>query len=73
MSRNLTFVSFLCRSCLQVPSVVDGIIPVNSHGNVEVWDFNEALVPLGGRLVPHRAALRVAESLGLPAAPALVG
>ena len=27
----------------------NGIIPVNKHGNVEVWDYNEALVPGGAR------------------------
>jgi hypothetical protein len=29
--------------------VKNGIIPVNKHGNVEVWDYNEALVPGGAR------------------------
>ena len=29
----------------------NGIIPVNKHGNVEVWDFNESFVPKGARRV----------------------
>lgn len=33
----------------EVESVKNGIIPTNKHGNVEVWDFNENLVPKGAR------------------------
>ena len=34
---------------MQVESVQNGTIPVNKHGNVEVWDYNELLVPKGAR------------------------
>lgn len=33
-------------------AVSEGIIPTNSHGNVEVWDGCETLVPGGARYVP---------------------
>jgi hypothetical protein len=57
----------------RVTPVKNGIIPVNQHGNVEVWDFNESLVPPGARLLQSRHAIKAAQSLGLPCAPAIVG
>lgn len=33
----------------KVEPVRNGVIPVNKHGNVEVWDYNESLVPPGAR------------------------
>jgi hypothetical protein len=38
---------------------------VNQHGNVEVWDGNESLIPRGARLLKSRH--------GMKAAPAIFG
>jgi hypothetical protein len=35
------------------------IIQVNQHGNVEVWDGNECLIPRGARLLKSRHAMKV--------------
>lgn len=57
----------------EVAPVKNGVIPVNQHGNVEVWDGNEALIPKGARLLTSRHAMKAAQSLGLPCAPAIFG
>ena len=54
------------------PIVVDGVIPVNSFGNVEVWGGNEAFLPIGSVLIASKKAMHAARMLGVPAAPALV-
>lgn len=54
-----------------VPSVLDGVIPVNSHGNVEIWGGDTRLVPNGAVLVKGNKAITVAGRLMLPFAPAL--
>jgi hypothetical protein len=46
---------------------------VNQHGNVEVWDGNESLIPRGARLLKSRHGMKAAKSLGLPCAPAIFG
>lgn len=58
---------------VQIPPVVDGIIPVNKHGNVEVWEGNAAFVPKGARFIDNPGALKTALELQLPAVPAIVG
>ena len=60
---------------LVVPSVVDGVIPVNKYGNIEIWKYNLALVPKGATFLTNEdapAAQKVAQSLELPYAKALV-
>jgi len=58
---------------LIIPCVKEGIIPVNEHGNVEVFDGCEDLVPLGARLIELRTAEKAAKAMNLPFAPALFG
>ncbi len=63
---------------LCVDPVKDGVIPVNSHGNVEVWDFQESLVPRGSRLIPAKdcdlAAVRtLCADMQIPCVSAVVG
>jgi len=59
-----------------IPSVgLDGTIPVNKYGNVEVWKYDKAFVPKGAVLLTNEeapAALKVAQELGLPHAKAVV-
>ena len=50
---------------------VDGYIPINEHGNVEVWGHNLGLLPIGTALVTGVTALQAARELGIPFAPAL--
>lgn len=57
----------------QIPPVVDGVLPVNKHGNIEVWGGNTRYVPNGAVFVEHSIATKAATSLGVPFAPALVG
>ena len=64
---------------LIVKPVIDGVIPTNEYGNVEIWEFNEALVPVGARLISSKnganiPAIRTAcTTLGLPYVDAVVG
>jgi hypothetical protein len=58
---------------LQIEPVVDGILPVNKFGNIEVWEGNQAFVPKGAAFVDDPAAIKAAQNLGLPCAPAVVG
>jgi len=51
--------------------MVDGIIPTNSHGNV--FMYRPGMVPVGCVHLPYQGALNIANRLGVPAAPALVG
>lgn len=52
----------------------DGSLPVNEHGNIEVWDGDLRLVPVGAALVGTNSdAVRLAQQLGILCAPALVG
>ena len=53
--------------------VLNGIIPVNQHGNVEVWDGNQAYVPAGAVFLEAPRALATAQKLGLPHAAAVTG
>lgn len=58
----------------RVPSVLsDGVIPTNSYGNIEIWDGDEALVPIGCSLITHKHAVEIASNLGFYHAPALFG
>lgn len=36
------------------PTIIDGILPSNSHGNIEIWGGNENLVPEGTDLLFER-------------------
>ena len=51
----------------------DGLIPMNEHGNIEIWEGNKAFVPLGAVFVDNPEALKSAKSLELPHVPAVVG
>ena len=59
-----------------IPSVgLDGTIPVNKYGNIEVWKYNNAFVPKGAVLLTNEeapAAQKVAQELGLSHARAVV-
>ena len=60
--------------CTQVAPVgPDGTIPVNSYGNVTIWDHNEGLVPSGAVYIRHMDALKLCINFGLHHAPAVVG
>ena len=52
---------------------MDGILPVNEHGNIEVWEGRAAFVPAGAVFLDNPAILKTARSLELPCAPAVVG
>jgi len=57
----------------------DGIIPTNVHGNVEVWDGCECLVPIGAKFFSIAPDLSIdmirkgAKALGIPFKDALTG
>lgn len=53
--------------------VVDDIIPVNSFGNVEVFDGDERFLPVGTTLLTQNGVATVAKQLGLPCAQAIIG
>lgn len=55
------------------PEVVNGIIPKNEHGNIEVWGNNQIFVPLGACHIQIQGIERVAKKLGIEFAPALTG
>ena len=55
-----------------VPAVVDGVIPLNEHGNVEVWGGDERFVPRGARLVTVELAVQAAKKLGIQHAAVLI-
>lgn len=60
---------------LVVQAVVNGVIPVNKYGNVEVWKYNFSLVPKGATFLTTEeapSAQAVAQELGVPYAKAIV-
>ena len=63
---------------LIIPAVQNGVIPVNKYGNVEVWDYQESLIPCGARLLQSKecnisVAQRLCADWNFPCAPAVVG
>lgn len=54
----------------KVPEVVEGVLPVNKYGNIEVWDGDERFVPRGAALLRESFAGQCARQLGIPHAPA---
>lgn len=52
-----------------VPPIADDQLPVNAHGNMEVWGGDARLLPLGASLVTAPHALLCAKRLGVPFAP----
>ena len=60
--------------CTQVAPVgPDDTIPVNSYGNVTIWDHNEGLVPSGAVYIRHVDAVKICINFGLHHSPAVVG
>eukprot|EP00607_Mallomonas_marina_P003139 CAMPEP_0182438786 /NCGR_PEP_ID=MMETSP1167-20130531/86002_1 /TAXON_ID=2988 /ORGANISM="Mallomonas Sp, Strain CCMP3275" /LENGTH=751 /DNA_ID=CAMNT_0024632303 /DNA_START=33 /DNA_END=2289 /DNA_ORIENTATION=+ len=57
---------------IQPGSALDGIIPTNQYGDVEVWGHNPALLPVGTALVQGTLAVQAAKQLNLPHAAAIV-
>ncbi|CAK4683373.1 unnamed protein product [Aphanomyces euteiches] len=53
------------------PQIVDGVIPKNEHGNIEIW--SDACLPIGSAHIRLPRAKQVATKLGIDFAPALVG
>ena len=53
--------------------VVDDEIPVNSFGNVEVFDGDERFLPIGTTLLAQHGVSVVAKQLGLPCKQAIIG
>jgi hypothetical protein len=53
--------------------IVDGILPLNEFGNIEIIDYNTSLLPIGSLYVQEECAIEAAKRLGLPHAPAVVG
>jgi hypothetical protein len=42
-----------------IAPLVDGIIPMNEHGNIEIWDGNRHLLPPGTCLLEEPGAAKV--------------
>lgn len=64
----------LCSSDQQVPPVVDGVLPRNKYGNIEVWDELEQYVPRGAAFIrsnPNSSAEKAARALGIDCVPAV--
>ncbi|KKA27637.1 hypothetical protein TD95_001738 [Thielaviopsis punctulata] len=55
----------------QHPPVVDGRVPRNKFGNLEI--YTASMVPAGGSYVAHKKAARAAHLLGIDYAPAVAG
>ena len=55
------------------PAVVDGKIPVNEHGNVELWGNNAALLPRGCRQIDAPYIQRTCRRLDIKYAEAMIG
>nr|CCA17390.1 DNA repair protein putative [Albugo laibachii Nc14]CCA24369.1 DNA repair protein putative [Albugo laibachii Nc14] len=53
------------------PIVVDGIVPKNEHGNIELW--SEHHLPVGATHLRMRHITSAASKLGIDYAPALIG
>lgn len=58
---------------LQVGEVVDGVLPINEHGNIEVWEGLRQFVPRGAVFVGSSLAIKAAKMFGLHYVPAVVG
>ena len=58
---------------LPVPTLIDGKIPRNEHGNIAIWGGNPRFVPKGAVYVGHRLAASAATELGVDFVEALVG
>ena len=63
---------------LVVLPVVNDIIPTNSYGNVEIWEYQESLVPPGAKLISGKQynttiARRVCKELSISFVDAIVG
>ena len=61
---------------IQVSEVIDGILPSNEHGNIEVWNGNQHLLPVGTSLVKTTrtvAVSKIASELGIQHRQALFG
>ncbi len=52
---------------------MDGIIPCNEHGNLEIWDGNEGLLPIGTSLITIPGAAKLAQSFGIQYRNAVFG
>jgi hypothetical protein len=52
---------------------VDGQLPVNEHGSIEVWGLNPIFIPHGAAHLRMDKVEKVAKLLGIHYAPALVG
>jgi xeroderma pigmentosum group C-complementing protein len=50
---------------------VDGVIPINEHGNIEVWDGLPQYVPRGAVYIEGSGCVKLAKSLGIQYAPAV--
>jgi hypothetical protein len=48
-------------------------IPMNKHGNIEVWDAKDEYVPRGCIYLPSSHAQEAAQQLGIHHVPAIVG
>ena len=61
---------------IKILEVIDGILPSNEHGNIEVWNGNERLVPVGAALLKSTKPMtvfKIATELGIQYRRALFG
>ena len=61
---------------IKILEVIDGVIPSNEHGNIEIWNGNKRLLPIGTSLVQttkSMTASKIAVELGIQHRRALFG
>jgi xeroderma pigmentosum group C-complementing protein len=53
------------------PPIVDGVIPKNAYGNMDV--YTPSMVPVGAVHIPRRGTMRICKKLGIDFAEAVTG
>ena len=53
--------------------IKNGYIPVNEHGNIEIWNENTSFVPEGSKYINNNNALKAAKNLEIPYVPVIIG
>ncbi|KAL3456174.1 hypothetical protein BJX64DRAFT_49051 [Aspergillus heterothallicus] len=71
MAEDTTLYAFFQTELYKPPPVVNGRIPKNAYGNLDV--YVPSMVPPGGVHVPHPEATRAARTLGIDYADAVTG
>ena len=55
------------------PEVVDGVLPRNQHGNIEIWGNNPVFVPRGACHLTEPGIQKLAKELDMDYALAIIG